>query len=102
MGPGPRVRNWAVGFGGDEEAHYRWRWLAPNAAVRLLRTRRPTPKEYDPWAQAPESEAGPLHSAELKRRTTVGGGPLLMRRFAFFAPGVRRPRSMSRGPGPPC
>jgi hypothetical protein len=27
VGPGPRVRDWAVGFGGDEEAHYRgWRF----------------------------------------------------------------------------
>jgi hypothetical protein len=24
------------------------------------------------------------------------------RRFAFFAHGDRRPRSMTRGPGPPC
>jgi hypothetical protein len=53
VGLGPRVRDWAVGFGGDEEAHYLRRWLAPHAAVRLLRTRRPTPKEYDSWARAP-------------------------------------------------
>jgi hypothetical protein len=25
VGPGPRVRDWAVVFGGDEEAHYRGR-----------------------------------------------------------------------------
>jgi hypothetical protein len=60
VGPGPRVRDWAVGFGGGEEAHYRRRWRAPHAAVRLLRTRRPTPKEYDSWAWAPMPEAGLL------------------------------------------
>jgi hypothetical protein len=53
VGLGPRFSDWAVGFGGGEEAHYRgWR-LAPLVAVRLLRTRRPTPKEYDSWARAP-------------------------------------------------
>jgi hypothetical protein len=83
VGPGPRARDWAVGFGGGEEAHYRrrwcaphavdWsaafgrdeeahycgRWRAPHAAVRLLRTRRPTPKDHDSWAQALVPEAGP-------------------------------------------
>ena len=77
MGPGPRARDWAVGFGGGEEARHHRRWHAPHAAVRLLRTRRPTPKEYDSWAWAPVSEAGPLLSVEMKRRTTVGGGSLL-------------------------
>jgi hypothetical protein len=28
VGPGPRVRDWAVGFGGGEETFYRGRWLA--------------------------------------------------------------------------
>ena len=102
MGLGPRVRGWAAAFGGDEEAHYRGRWRAPHAAVRLLRTRRPTLEEYDSWAQAPEPETGPLLSTEVKRRTTAVGGPLLTRRFAFFALGDRRPRSMTCGPGPPC
>jgi predicted alpha/beta hydrolase family esterase len=46
MGPGP----WSVGFGGGEEAHYRRLWRASHAAVRILRTRRPTPEEYDSWA----------------------------------------------------
>jgi hypothetical protein len=36
---------------------FRWRWRG--AAVRLLRTRRPTPKEHDSWARAPMPEAGP-------------------------------------------
>jgi hypothetical protein len=94
MGPGPRVRDWAVGFDGDEEA---WRF-APRMAVRLLHTRRPTPKENDSWTQAPVSEVGPLLSAGMKRR----GGSLLAWRFALFAHGDRRPRSMTRGPGPPC
>jgi hypothetical protein len=100
-GPGPHVRGWAAAFGGDEEVHYRRRWRAPPAAVRLLRTRRPTPKEYDSWAWAPVSEARPLLSVEMKRRTTAGGGVLLTRRFAFSAHGGQHPRSMTRGPGPP-
>jgi hypothetical protein len=72
------------------------------AAVRLLCTQGPAPKEDDSWARAPVSETGLLVSAEVKRRTTVGGGLLLSRRFAFFALADRRPRSMTRGPGPPC
>jgi hypothetical protein len=79
VGPGPRVRGWSAAFGGDEEE----RQFAPLVAVRLLRTRRPTPKEYDSWAQAPVSEVGPLISAKMKRR----GGSLLAWRFAFFALG---------------
>jgi hypothetical protein len=98
VGLGPRARDWAVGFGRGEEAHYRRRWLAPHAAVRLLRTRRLTPKEYDSWVRAPVSEAGPLHSAGMKRHD----GSLLAWQFAFFVLGDRRPRSMTRGPGPPC
>jgi hypothetical protein len=94
VGSGPRVRGWAAAFGGDEEA----RRCAPRVAVRLLRTRRPTPKAHDSWARAPVSEVGPLLSTKMKRR----GGPLLTRRFAFFAHGGRRPRSMTRGPRPPC
>jgi hypothetical protein len=94
MGPGPRVRGWPATFSGDEEA----RWFAPRVAVRLLRTRRPIPKEDDSWARAPVSEAGPLLSAEMKRR----GGSLLAWRLAFFAHGDRRPRRMTRGPGPLC
>jgi hypothetical protein len=101
-GPGPRVRGWVAAFGRDEEAHYRRWWRAPHAAVHLLRTRRPTPKEYDSWARAPVSEARPLLSAEMKRCITVGGGVLLTRRFTFFAHGGRRLKSMTRGLGPPC
>jgi hypothetical protein len=102
VGLGPRVKGWAAAFGGGEEAHYRRWWRAPHAAVRLLRTRRPTPKEYDSWAWAPMSEARPLLSVEMKRRITTGGGVLLTRLFTFSAHGGRRPRSMTRGPGPPC
>jgi hypothetical protein len=102
MGPGPCVKDWAIGFVGGEEAHYRRRWRAPHAAVRLLRTRRPTPKEYDSWARASVSEAGPLLSAEMKRCITAGSGVLLTRWFTFSAQGGRRPRSMTRGPRPPC
>jgi hypothetical protein len=98
VGPGPRVRGWAATFDGDEEADYRGRRPAPHAAVRLLRTRRSTPKEHDSWAWAPVSEAGSLLTAEMKR---CGGSPLA-RRFTFSALVDRRPGSMTRGPGPPC
>jgi hypothetical protein len=94
MGPGPRVRGWSAAFGKNGEA----RRLAPHAAVRLLRTRRPTPKEYDLWARAPVPGAGPLLLVEMRRR----GSSLLVWWFAFFAHGDRRPRSMTRGPGPQC
>jgi hypothetical protein len=102
VGPGPRVRGWAAAFGGDEEAHYRRRWHVSHATVRLLCTWRPTPKEYDSRAQAPVSEAGPLLSAEMKRRITAGGGVHLTRQFTFSAHRGRRPRSMTRGPELPC
>jgi hypothetical protein len=72
------------------------------AAVRTFCTQKPMPKEYDSWARAPVSGTGPLVSAEVKRRTTAGGGSLLTRQFPFFALRDRRPRSMTRGPGPPC
>jgi hypothetical protein len=72
------------------------------AAVRLLGTKEPAPKEDDSWARAPASETGLLVSAEVKRRTTAGGGVLLTQRFAFSAHGGRRPKSMTRGPEPPC
>jgi hypothetical protein len=45
MGPGPRVRDWAIVFGGDEEAHYRGGGSL--VAVRLLRTWRPAHQLYD-------------------------------------------------------
>ena len=55
MGLGPHVIDWAVVFGGDEEAHYRGRRFAPCVAVRLLRTQRPARQLYDLWAWAPVS-----------------------------------------------
>jgi hypothetical protein len=72
------------------------------AAVQLLCTQEPAPKEDDSWARAPVPETGLLVSAEVKRHTTVDGGVLLTRRFAFSAHGGRRPKSMTRGPGAPC
>jgi hypothetical protein len=54
VGPGPCVRGWPAAFGEGEEA----RRFAPRVAVCLLRTWRPTPKEYDSWARAPVPEAG--------------------------------------------
>jgi hypothetical protein len=53
MGPGPRVKDWVVVFGGDEEAHYRGQWFAPRMAVCLLSTRRPTYQLYDLWTGPP-------------------------------------------------
>jgi hypothetical protein len=60
VGPGPRVSDWAVVFGGDEEAHSRGRRFAfrARAAVRLLRTQETRPKEYDSWARAPCQRLG--------------------------------------------
>jgi hypothetical protein len=55
VGLGPRVIDWAVVFGGDEEAHYCGRRFAPRVAVRLLRTRRPVRPLYDLWTWAPLS-----------------------------------------------
>jgi hypothetical protein len=102
VGLGPRVRDWTVVFGGDEEAHYRERWFAPRVSVHLLRTRRPAHQLYDLWVRAPVSETGPLFSAEMKRRTIVGGGSLLAWWFAFFALGDPHTSCMICGPGPAC
>jgi hypothetical protein len=102
VGLGPHVIDWTVVFGGDEEAHYCGQQFAPCVTVRLLRTWELTPKEDDPWAWAPVSGIGPLFSAEMKRRTTTGGGSLFgrARRSAFSALGDRRLRRMTRGSGP--
>jgi hypothetical protein len=52
VGPGPHARDWAIGFGGGEEAHCCRRWRAPLAAVRLLRTQDPARQVHDMWAWA--------------------------------------------------
>jgi hypothetical protein len=62
MGPGPRVRDWAVVFGGGEEA----RWFAPCVAVCLLCTRRPAHQLFDLWARAPVSEARCLGARRVR------------------------------------
>jgi hypothetical protein len=69
-----------VSCGRDEEAYHRgWRFaFRARAAVRLLRTQEPSPKEYDSWARAPVLATGPLLLVEMKERTTAGGGSLLM------------------------
>jgi hypothetical protein len=72
------------------------------AAVRLICTQEPAPKEDDPWARALVPGTGLLVLAEAKRRNTVGGGTLFMRRFAFSAHRNRHTRCMTCGPGPPC
>jgi hypothetical protein len=71
------------------------------AAVRLLCTQEPAPKEDDSWAQALMPEIGLSASASAKRRTTAGGGALFTRWFAFSAHRNRRARCMTCGPGPP-
>jgi hypothetical protein len=60
------------------------------AAVRLLCTQEPMPKEDELWAQAPVPETGLSVSAGAKRRNTVGSGALFTRRFAFSAHRNRR------------
>jgi hypothetical protein len=72
VGPGPCARDWVVGFGGGEEAHYRRRRRALHAAVRLLRTQEPARQVRDMWAWAPTPEVGPLVAAKMKRRTYRG------------------------------
>jgi hypothetical protein len=101
VGPGPRGRDWAVGFNGGEEARYRRRWRAPCVMVRLLRTQELACQVHDMWAWAPMPKVGPL-AVKVKRRTAADGGVLLTRWFAFFIHRGRRPRSLTRGPGPPC
>jgi hypothetical protein len=88
VGPGPRVRDWsATSFGGGEEAHYRRRWRALHAVVRLLRTRRPKPKEYDSWTPGPRAR-GWVTLARVRRdllrhlRASVGE--------SFFKKGLPR------------
>jgi hypothetical protein len=63
VGPGPRVRDWAVAFDGDGEAHYRGRRFTSCVAVRLLSTRSPAHQLYDLWPRAPVLEAGLLWCA---------------------------------------
>jgi hypothetical protein len=58
--------------------------------------------EHDPWARALVSKAGPLVSAKMKGSTTMGGGMLLTRRFAFFALRNQHTTCMTCGTGPPC
>jgi hypothetical protein len=53
VGPGPRARDWVVGFGGGEEANYRRQWRALHASVLLLRAQKPACQVHDMWAWAP-------------------------------------------------
>jgi hypothetical protein len=72
VGPSPCARDWAVGFGGGEDAHYhRWR-CALHASVRFLRTQKPARQVHDMWAWAPMPEVGPLVAAKTRGRTTAG------------------------------
>jgi hypothetical protein len=112
VGPGTCARDWAVGFGGGEEAHYPRRWRALHASVHLRRTQKLAHQVHDMWAWAPMPEVGRLVAAKprgratagAKRHTTVGGGVLSTRRFTFTfsAHRNRRARCMTCGSGPPC
>jgi hypothetical protein len=72
------------------------------AAVRLLCTQEPVPKEDDSSAQAPVLETRLSVSAGAKRRTTAGSGALFTCWFSFSAHRNRRARCVTCGPGPPC
>jgi hypothetical protein len=72
VGPGPCARDWAVGFGRGEEAHYRRRRRALHASVRFLRKQKPVHQVHDTWAWAPMPEVGPLVAAKTRGRTTAG------------------------------
>jgi hypothetical protein len=88
VGPGPHVRDCVTSaFGGGEKAHYRRRWRAPHAAVHLLRTRRPTLKEYDSWARAPVPEAGSPRRASGE---VFGGASGHQLAESFFKKGLPR------------
>jgi hypothetical protein len=76
----PHAADWSSAFGGGEETHYRGRWHAPFVAVRLLRTRRSMPKEYDSWARALVPETGHLGARRVRPSAAlwgVSGGTLL-------------------------
>jgi hypothetical protein len=74
VGLGPCARDWAIGFGGGEEAHYRRRWRALLASVHLclLRTQKPARQVHDMWGWAPMPEVGPLVAAKTRGHTTAG------------------------------
>jgi hypothetical protein len=72
------------------------------AAVHSFYTQETMPKEYDSWAQAPRVRDWAVFSAEMKRRTTAGGGSLLAWRFTFFALGDPHTSRMTCGPRPLC
>jgi hypothetical protein len=57
VGSGPCARDWAVGFGGGEEAHYRRRRRILHASVRLLRA---SGHLYDMLGWAPVHRMGTL------------------------------------------
>jgi hypothetical protein len=87
VGPGPRARDWVVGFGGGEEAHYRRQWRALHTSVLLLCTQnwrarcmtcgpRPPCQMLDRWLRQIRGGALPQ-----------GGSTLLVWRFAFLTVG---------------
>jgi hypothetical protein len=72
VGPGPGARDWVVGFGGGEEAHYRRQWRALHTSVLLLCTQNLARQVHDMWAWAPMPDVGPLVAANTRGRTTAG------------------------------
>jgi hypothetical protein len=72
MRPGPCARDWAVGFGGGEVAHYRRRRRALHASIHFLRTQKPARQVHDMWAWAPMPEVGQLVAVKPRGHTTAG------------------------------
>jgi predicted alpha/beta hydrolase family esterase len=72
VGSGLRARDWAVGFGGGEEAHYHRRWCTLHASVRLVRTQKPACQVHGMWAWAPMPEVGSLVAVKMRGRITAG------------------------------
>jgi hypothetical protein len=78
VGPGSRVRGWAVvSCGRDEEACYRGRRFAfrARATVRLFRTRSSAHNLYDLWTWAPCHRLGRLgvRCASVRISCSVSG-----------------------------
>jgi hypothetical protein len=72
VGLGPRARDWAIGFGGGEEPHYRRQWCASSRVGSPAPHTEPTHQVHDMWAWAPMPEVGRLVAAKTRGRPTAG------------------------------
>jgi hypothetical protein len=82
--PGPRARDWAISFGGGEEAHYRRQWCALHVSVRLLHTQKPARQVHDMWAWAPCQGLDRWLRRRRGGALPRGGSTLLVRWFTFL------------------